>query len=69
MTWQTAIERGADRTIAERAMAELPEVTALDALEASRQLVEQITGRRWYVMRAARESGYSWSQGSVRPSA
>src|SRR3954469_7745585 len=41
---------------------ELPEVTALDALRANAQLVELLTGRRWHVMRDAREEGVSWSQ-------
>src|SRR3954447_25599137 len=62
MTWQTAIERGADQQVAERALAELPEVSALDALEANRQLVDFLIGRRWFVMQAAREAGASWSE-------
>ena len=59
---QQALEGGADPEIAERALAELPDVSALDALEANRQLIELLTGRRWYVMEAAREAGASWSQ-------
>jgi hypothetical protein len=54
-----AIEGG---EVAERALNELPDVSALDALEANRQLVELLIGRRWYVMRAAREAGASWSE-------
>ena len=62
MTWNTVIKRGGDREVAERALADLPEVDALDALEANRQLIELLTGRRWYVMREAREEGRSWSE-------
>src|SRR5690349_8474462 len=62
MTWQMAIERGGDAQVAQDALAELPDVRAVDALEANRRLVELLTGRRWYVMRAAREAGASWSE-------
>ena len=62
LTRQQALERGADPEIADRALAELPDVSALDALEANRQLIELLTGRRWYVIEAAREAGASWSQ-------
>lgn len=61
-TWTDAAERGADPDIAAGALAEVPEVTALDALEANRRLVDLVTGRRWYVMREAREAGASWSE-------
>ncbi len=43
-------------------LAELPVVTALDGLRASGQLVELLTGRRWYVMQQAKEDGASWEQ-------
>jgi hypothetical protein len=62
LRWQQALEKGTDQETAERALAELPEVSALDALEANRQLIELLIGRRWYVMQAAREAGASWSQ-------
>lgn len=62
MTWQDVIRKGGRRDIAEGALAELPDVSALDALEANRQLIELLIGRRWYVMRAAREAGASWAQ-------
>src|SRR5215212_6718208 len=62
LTWQRAIERGGDPQVAERALGELPEVSALDALEANRQLVDFLIGRRWFVMQAAREAGASWAQ-------
>lgn len=47
---------------AEQALAELPEVTALQALQANRRLVELLTGRRWIAMRSAREQGATWEQ-------
>jgi hypothetical protein len=62
MTWETARARGADPGVVDRALAELPDVTALDALEANARLVDLLTGRRWYVMRDAREAGASWSE-------
>ncbi|MCP9625236.1 hypothetical protein NMK54_34385 [Nocardia otitidiscaviarum] len=39
----------------------LAEVTALQALEANRRLTELLVGRRWMVMRDAREAGESWT--------
>ncbi|MFC9898526.1 hypothetical protein ACFVMC_32950 [Nocardia sp. NPDC127579] len=42
-------------------LAGLAEVTALQALEANRRLTELLTGRRWSVMRSAREAGASWA--------
>lgn len=61
-TWLQVIERGGDQAVAQRALAQLPEVSAVEALEANRQLVELLTNRRWYVMREAREAGASWSE-------
>jgi hypothetical protein len=49
------------RHVAERTLAELPVVTAVEALEANGQLVQLLIGRRWYVMQAARETGASWA--------
>lgn len=43
------------------ALAELPGVTGLDALRASRRVVELLTGARWHMMRQAREEGASWT--------
>jgi hypothetical protein len=43
------------------ALAKLPGVTGLDALRASRRVVELLTGARWHMMRQAREEGASWS--------
>ncbi|MFE2962018.1 hypothetical protein [Nocardia tengchongensis] len=39
----------------------LAEVTALQALTANRRMVDLLTGRRWTLMRDARESGESWA--------
>lgn len=66
--WQTAIDRSRDKeeqehlAVAEQALAELPEVTPLQGLQANRKLVDLLTGRRWYVMRGAREQGATWEQ-------
>lgn len=40
---------------------ELAYVTPAQALEANRRLVDLLTGRRWSVMRDAREAGNSWT--------
>lgn len=45
-----------------KALANLPGVTGLDALRASRRLVELLTGARLHMIRQAREEGSSWSQ-------
>jgi hypothetical protein len=45
-----------------KALAELPGVSGLDALRASRRVVEILTNARWHMMRQAREEGSSWSQ-------
>ncbi|OLT40059.1 hypothetical protein BJF85_07045 [Saccharomonospora sp. CUA-673] len=45
----------------EHVLAGLAPVTAAQALEANRRLVELLTGRRWMVMRDAREAGASWT--------
>lgn len=42
-------------------IAALASVTALQALEANRRLVDILTGRRWSTMQSAREAGASWS--------
>ncbi|GAB4590388.1 hypothetical protein [Nocardia sp. IFM 10818] len=39
----------------------LAEVTALQALQANRRMVELLTGRRWMLMLDARETGESWT--------
>jgi hypothetical protein len=44
------------------ALAQLPEVTALDALRVNARAVDLLTGRRWYVMKSAREAGATWAQ-------
>ena len=60
--WFRAIERGADRSVAERAIAELPYMTAVDALKANHLLADLLVGRRWYVMQDAREAGATWDE-------
>jgi hypothetical protein len=60
--WRKVIERGGDQAVAEQELAELPNVTALDALEANARLVDLLTGRRWSVMQAAREAGKTWDE-------
>ncbi|MGW5194000.1 hypothetical protein ACWEOO_32425 [Kribbella sp. NPDC004138] len=45
-----------------RALGNLPGVTGLEALSASRRLVDLLTGARWHMIRQAREEGSSWSQ-------
>ena len=45
-----------------KALADLPGVTGLEALRASRRVVELLTGSRWHMIRQAREEGSSWSQ-------
>lgn len=42
-------------------LAQLAEVSALQALRANGRLVGLLTGRRWSVMQFAREAGASWS--------
>lgn len=65
--WQQAIESAHRRgdaegaAVSQRVLDGLPQVTALQALEANAQLVDLLTGRRWYVMQQAREEGASWS--------
>jgi hypothetical protein len=44
------------------ALTNLPDVGGLDALRASRRVVEVLTGARWHMMRQAREEGASWGQ-------
>ena len=43
------------------ALAKLPGVTGLDALQASQRVVELLTGARWHMMRQARQEGASWT--------
>ncbi|GAA0623895.1 hypothetical protein GCM10009534_69350 [Kribbella sandramycini] len=45
-----------------KALGDLPGVTGLEALRASRRVVELLTGARWHMIRQAREEGSSWSQ-------
>ncbi|MEZ2388001.1 hypothetical protein AB6813_00395 [bacterium RCC_150] len=47
---------------AARFLSDISEVAALEALRANAKAVELLTGRRWYVMKSAREAGATWSQ-------
>lgn len=67
--WQRVIAENAgadgnpDRLArAHRSLTELPDVTATQALEANAMLVDLLVGRRWYVMRDAREAQASWTE-------
>jgi hypothetical protein len=57
-------EQAAGRPVAVlvRTLAELPGVSGLEALRASRRVVELLTAARWHLIRQAREEGSSWSQ-------
>ncbi|MBU3063216.1 hypothetical protein KO481_16980 [Nocardia sp. NEAU-G5] len=43
-------------------LAEVAAVSPAQALAANHRLVELLTGRRWWVMRDAREAGDSWAE-------
>lgn len=58
--WARVIESGGDSDAARAAVAELPEAGPLDALAANAAAVDLLIGRRWYVMREAREQGSTW---------
>lgn len=67
--WQQVIAKNAgtdgnpDRLVtAHRVLTELPDVTATQALAANARLVDLLVGRRWYVMRDAREANTSWTE-------
>ncbi|MER7247466.1 hypothetical protein [Kribbella sp. NPDC000426] len=55
-------EAGHPVAVLVKALGELPGVSGLEALRASRRVVELLTGARWHMMRQAREEGSSWSQ-------
>lgn len=65
--WQHAVEDAWHRGDAEEVRGSqavldgLPEVTALQALQANARLVDLLTDRRWVVIRQAREEGATWS--------
>lgn len=58
--WGRVITMGGNEDIALRALSELPEASALDAIKANRAAVDLLVGRRWYVMEEAREAGATW---------
>jgi hypothetical protein len=43
------------------AITKLPGIAGLDALRASRRVVDLLTAARWHMMRQAREEGASWN--------
>ncbi len=45
-----------------RSLAETPAVSALDALRASANFIELLTGWQWQAIYAARQEGASWAQ-------
>jgi hypothetical protein len=55
-------EAGHPVAVLVKALAELPGVSGLQALEASRRVVELLSGARWHMIRQAREEGSSWTQ-------
>jgi HPt (histidine-containing phosphotransfer) domain-containing protein len=63
-TWREVSATGSDqaREAAAHFLAEISEVAALEALRANAKAVELLTGRRWYVMKSAREAGATWAQ-------
>lgn len=48
--------------VVDDATAKAPAVSALEALAANARLVDLLSGRRWYVMQAAREEGAEWAE-------
>ena len=63
-TWREVSATGSDhaREAAAQFLAGVREVAALEALRANAKAVELLTGRRWYVMKSAREGGATWAQ-------
>jgi hypothetical protein len=57
-------EQAAGRSDAElvTALSGLPGITGLEALRASRQVVDILTNARWHMIRQAREEGSSWRE-------
>jgi len=63
--WQTVAataENGDDAELARRTLGGLPEVSALQALAATRELSELLTRRRWSLIYEARRAGASWTE-------
>lgn len=58
----TAPDPEATRAVAERELATVADSTPLLALAANAELVRLLTGRRWYVIRDAREAGDTWEE-------
>lgn len=61
-TWEGILRKDPDNAVAQGALEQLPVAGPLEALAANARLVDLLTGRRWYVMRDAREAGATWSE-------
>ncbi|OJY38468.1 hypothetical protein [Pseudonocardia sp. 73-21] len=61
MAWREALERGEDPAVAGESLAGLPEVSAMDAIEANRRLVEVLLRWRRDAVLAARATGSTWT--------
>ncbi|MEL7978361.1 hypothetical protein AAG589_21020 [Isoptericola sp. F-RaC21] len=59
-TWDGILAKDPENAVARQALDELPDVGPLDALAANAAAVNLLVGRRWYVIRAAREAGETW---------
>uniref|UniRef100_UPI003F4968A2 hypothetical protein n=1 Tax=Amycolatopsis sp. CA-151526 TaxID=3239921 RepID=UPI003F4968A2 len=63
---QSMLEQAGDdaarRALWESDLAELAEVSPLQALRAGQRFTDLVTGRRWITMMEAREAGASWSE-------
>ncbi|UJW36901.1 hypothetical protein L3Q67_45365 (plasmid) [Saccharothrix sp. AJ9571] len=63
--FELGTSQGIDPTMLDtwsRELEQLPAMSALQALQANRRLVDLLTGRRWTVIREAREAGATWSE-------
>ncbi len=61
VAWWHAVEHGADVAVAAQALIGRPEVSALEALDANRRLVDLLLQRRRDAVSAARRAGSSWA--------
>ncbi len=61
-SWEGILRKDPVNVVARGALEQLPEAGPLEALAVNARLVDLLTGRRWYVMRDAREAGATWSE-------
>jgi hypothetical protein len=61
-TWKDIAQTGGRAEVVASWLALTPEVGPLEALEVNQRMVDLLIGRRWYVMRDAREAGKTWSE-------